>query len=237
MSARMTVDDDDPSPVECASPPCSMHEVDPAYVGLASPAQADLRPAVAQWRKSERERLIASRLLLDAATRAGHARGIARHLDELIGDPSGLVVSTYWPYRGEPDLRPWLEELRARGGRTALPVVIAKKAPLIFRLWRAGEPLASGVWDIPVPADGEAVQPDIVIAPIVGFDTECYRLGYGGGYFDRTLAILPSSTIAIGVGYEQAAMATIRPQPFDIPMRHIVTECGVRSRQARIPPC
>ena len=74
------------------------------------------------------------------------------------------------------------------GGRCALPVVVEKKAPLVFRLWKPGGRLVPGVWNIPIPADGDEVLPDVVIAPVVGFDSACYRLGYGGGFFDRTLA-------------------------------------------------
>jgi 5,10-methenyltetrahydrofolate synthetase len=140
------------------------------------------------------------------------------------------VVSAYWPFRGEPDLRPWLEELRRRGARTALPVVVAKATPLVFRLWRQGDRLERGVWNIPVPADGEVVEPHVALAPVVGYDAACYRLGYGGGFFDRTLAQLPASTFAIGVGYAEAEIATIHPQPYDIPMRHVVTESGTRTR-------
>ncbi|MCC6946165.1 MAG: 5-formyltetrahydrofolate cyclo-ligase [Bradyrhizobiaceae bacterium] len=221
--------DDDPSPREYASPPCFMHEVDPAYAGLPPRADADW-PAVARWRKAERERLIAQRLSLHAATRADHARRISDGLSALIGDPADFIIGAYWPIRGEPNLLTWLEGLRARGAEIALPVVIAKKTPMVFRLWQEGEKLARGVWNIPFPADGKQVQPDIVIAPVVGFDTGCYRLGYGGGFFDRTLATLPEATIAIGVGYAQAAIPTIHPQPFDIPMRHIVTESGTRTR-------
>lgn len=80
-----------------------------------------------------------------------------------------------------------------------------------------------------VPADGEAVTPDLVLAPVVGFDPDCYRLGYGGGYFDRTLATL-SSYQAIGIGYALQAIPTIRPQPHDIPMQLVVTEAGVTRR-------
>jgi 5,10-methenyltetrahydrofolate synthetase len=218
--------DDDSEPGSYASPPCFMHELDPAYLGLPMTPEA-----VAQWRKVERARLIAQRLALPADVRADHARRIAQRLDALIGDPAGLIVSAYWPFRGEPDLRPWLEALRGRGARTALPVVVAKGAPLVFRLWRQGDPLARGVWNIPVPrADAEEVRPQIALAPVVGFDIDCYRLGYGGGFFDRTLAALPASIIAIGVGYAQAALPTIHPQPFDIPMRHVVTESGTTTR-------
>lgn len=222
--------DDDESPREYASPPCSMHEVDPAYVGLTSAPDSARSGDVARWRKAERERLIAERLAVDAGTRADHARRISERLTTLIGDSAGLVVSAYWPFRGEPDLRPWLRELHAKGARTALPVVVAKETPLVFRLWQDGDPLARGIWNIPIPAEGVDVQPHIVIAPVVGFDADCYRLGYGGGYFDRTLATLPASAIAIGVGYRQAAIATIHPQAFDIPMRHIVTEDGAMTR-------
>jgi 5,10-methenyltetrahydrofolate synthetase len=220
---------DPPDPDQYSSPPCYMHELDPAYFGLgpgADGAGAD----VARWRKAERKRLIARRLALAPEVRADHARGIARRLDALIGDPAGRIVGGYWPIRGEPDLRPWLESLQQRGAQTALPVVVAKGAPLAFRLWRKGDRLERGVWNILVPADGQEVAPHITLAPVVGYDSACYRLGYGGGFFDRTLAQLPPSTIAIGVGYAEAEIATIYPQPFDIPMRHVVTERDTRSR-------
>ena len=80
-----------------------------------------------------------------------------------------------------------------RGGTVALPVVVEKARPLIFRAYRPGDRLEKGVWNIPVPADGAAVTPDIVIAPLVGFDGGKFRLGYGGGFFDRTLAGSPQS--------------------------------------------
>ncbi len=180
-------DDDDDEPRGYASPLCFMREVDPAYFGLAPPPSPT--QGVTAWRKVQRERLIAERLALPASVRAEGAERIARALDTLIGDPDGRVVSAYWPFRGEPDLRPWPAALQARGARTALPVVVASRAPLIFRNWRQGDRLAPGVWNIPIPADGELVVPDIVIAPLVGFDPDLYRLGYGGGFFDRTGAI------------------------------------------------
>lgn len=215
-----------------ASPACLLHEVDPAYSGLApsprSAGQAQPEPSLTEWRRAERARLIAARLALSARVRNTLARRIAGHLDALIGDPAGVLVSGYWPFRGEPDLRDWFRDLRERRGLVALPVVVERGKPLLFRLWRKGERLERGVWNIPAPAAGEPVFPRIVIAPLVGFDAAGYRLGYGGGFFDRTLAALPPSTIAIGVGYDSAEMATIRPHGFDIPMRYIVTENGIR---------
>jgi 5,10-methenyltetrahydrofolate synthetase len=114
--------------------------------------------------------------------------------------------------------------INARGGRTALPVVIEIGQPLIFRAYVPGDRLDKGVWNIPIPAEGDPVLPDVVISPIVGIDPRNYRLGYGGGFFDRTLATMPYRPLVIGVGYELQRMATIHPQPHDIPMDRVVTE-------------
>ena len=111
-----------------------------------------------------------------------------------------------------------------------MPVVIDKKGPLEYRAWRPGEKLVDGVWNIPIPERRRIVVPQAVLAPLVGFDRDCYRLGYGGGYFDRTLAALAPRPWAIGVGFELSQLETIYPQDFDIPMDLIVTEACVRRR-------
>ena len=108
--------------------------------------------------------------------------------------------------------------------------MVDKKGPLEYRAWRPGEPLVDGVWNIPVPERGAVVTPRVVLAPLVGFDPECYRLGYGGGYFDRTLAALGPQPLAIGIGFAIQELETIHPQPFDVPMDLIVTETGTRRR-------
>ncbi len=105
----------------------------------------------------------------------------------------------------------------------ALPVAVALGHPLAFREWHPQARLARGLWKIPYPADGAEVIPNVTIAPLVGFDGACYRLGYGGGFFDRTLANLNPRPLAIGVGYPGAALTTIFPQPHDVPMDWIVT--------------
>ncbi len=217
---------DDDTPATFASPACFLHEVDPAYSGLPGPLDLQAWTDVNRWRKAERERLIAERLAVPADMRAGWGEAIAAGVLAEIGDAAGLVVSAYWPFRGEPDFRPFMQEIAARGGRTALPIVIEKGRPLEFHLWQAGEALSRGVWNIPIPAERRPCLPDIVIAPIVGYDAACYRLGYGGGFFDRTLAAMAKKPRVIGIGYGMAKLATIYPQMHDIAMDLIVTEGG-----------
>lgn len=224
-------DRDDGLEEEYASPPCLMHLVDPAS-GRVRPSGGRRQWAdVKRWRKSERERLIASRLAIPAEDRRRHAGRIAETLDRLLADLSNRVVAAYWPFRGEPDLLDWLDGLRASGATGALPVVVAAQAPMVFRRWQRGAALMPGVWNIPVPAEEEHVIPDVVIAPLVGFDPACYRLGHGGGFFDRTLASLARRPHIVGVGYARLALRTIYPQPHDVPMDVIVTEEGVTARR------
>jgi len=179
---------------------------------------------VMQWRKAERQRLIAERLAIPRDIRTRYGDQIVAKLDEVIGEIDERVVSVYWPFRGEPDLRGFMAGVSDRGGRCALPVVVGRGKPLVFRPWSAGEPLVKGVWNIPVPETTEEVVPDVVIAPVVGFDSAFYRLGYGGGFYDLTLAAMKNSPLKLGVGYRQQALLTIHPQPNDIPMDMVVTE-------------
>ncbi|RVD55325.1 5-formyltetrahydrofolate cyclo-ligase [Mesorhizobium sp. M2D.F.Ca.ET.185.01.1.1] len=217
----MADDRDDEGPAQYASPPCFLHELGPEYREPLSD-WTDVK----RWRKAERERLINARLAVSADIRSAMSARIADGLDALIGDIAGRMVSLYWPFRGEPDLRGWMASINERGGRTALPVVVEKRHPLVFRAYRPGDRLEKGVWNIPIPAAGEPVLPDIVISPIVGIDPGKYRLGYGGGFFDRTLAAMPFRPLVIGVGYELQRIATIYPQPHDIPMSEVVTEAA-----------
>jgi 5-formyltetrahydrofolate cyclo-ligase len=117
-----------------------------------------------------------------------------------------------------------MRSLHDLGVRLALPVVVERARPLVFREWWPGIRMVPGIWGIPVPAEGDAVLPDALLAPLVGFDARGHRLGYGGGYYDRTLAALPERPLVIGVGFEPSGMETIHPQPHDIPMDLIVTE-------------
>ena len=213
-------DHDESAPGEYASPPCFMHELQDNY----RPAMTDAWPDVARWRTAERKRLIEQRLAIGAEERAARSQAIAAGLDRAVGKVAGRIVSSYWPFRGEPDLRNWTIRVAERGGRIALPVVIRKGWPLEFRIWVPGDPLERGVWNILVPSRGPAVEPDIVVAPVVGFDGGNFRLGYGGGFYDRTLAAMARRPRTIGVGYEEARIPTIYPQAHDIALGEIVTD-------------
>lgn len=182
------------------------------------------------WRRVERERLLAERMALPPAVRHEWGDKIAAGIRELLAERPG-ALGVYWPFRGEFDPRS-LVETEAQGRLIALPVVVDKKGPLEYRAWKPGEALVAGVWDIPVPERRDIVVPSTVLAPLVGFDRACYRLGYGGGYFDRTLAALQPRPMAIGVGFAFQEIATIHPQDFDIPMDALVTEAGLRRRQS-----
>ena len=205
-----------------ASPPCMLHELRPDGT---VPVDCEQTRDVARWRKAERQRLITARGLLAPEYRSQQTLAIAAAIEQILVDRSLALptVSVYWPIRAEPDMRPWMHALAQRGVRVALPLAVELGRPLSFREWRPHARLARGLWNIPYPADGEALKPDVVIAPLVGFDEACYRLGYGGGFFDRTLALLDPKPLAIGVGYPEAAVRTIYPQPHDIPMDWIVT--------------
>lgn len=208
-------------PGQFSSPPCSLHELAQENGGLApDPAQAR---DVAQWRKAERERLIAARLAVPVDEREAVGRRIVSDLDTLIEFSPDTIVGVYWPFRGEPDLRPWMSDLCANDCRVALPVVVAKARPLQYREWKPGAAMERGVLNIPIPADGEVVTPNVVIAPLVGFDRNGFRLGYGGGFFDRTLAAISPRPTVIGVGHASGSIPTIYPQWHDIPMSWIVT--------------
>lgn len=187
------------------------------------PSRSDNWEEVSAWRSAERARLIARRLSLDPNERRTRSGSIANALDSTIQTFGHHIIGTYWPFRGELDLRDWGLTVIDRGGRLALPVVVDKTQPLEYRLWAPGDPLKRGVLNILFPVQGQAVEPDVVIAPLVGFDGARYRLGYGGGFFDRTLAAMRRKPVAIGVGYAECRLPTIYPQPHDIPMDVVLT--------------
>jgi 5-formyltetrahydrofolate cyclo-ligase len=182
------------------------------------------------WRKAERERLIAARLAVPPATLEAWRQRIDSYLELSFPGLARCRLAFCWPVKHEYDARHFARTLRARGALTALPVVVAPKKPLIFREWHPGIALASGPLDIPYPASSPEVVPEAVLLPMNGWDEQGYRLGYGGAFFDRTLAAAAKRPVSIGVTYELAKMHTIHPQSWDIPMDYVVTERGVYRR-------
>ena len=183
------------------------------------------------WRKQLRSELLARRQAVPAERLHAWRLAIDRHLQFGFPGLAKGVVAFCWPIRNEYDARHLLRRLRERGATAALPVVVAPKSPLIFREWHPGVELVPGKLDIPYPKASPEVAPDSVLLPMNGFDSAGYRLGYGGGFFDRTLEALSArKPLVIGVSFELAAIDTIHPQPWDIPMDYVVTERGVYRR-------
>ena len=182
------------------------------------------------WRKSERARLIAAREALGASTLERLRQQIDHYIERTFPGLASARFAFCWPIRGEYDARHLARMLRGRGALTALPVVVAPRRPLVFREWHPGVELAAGPLDIPYPVNSPPVVPEAVLLPMNGWDAAGYRLGYGGGFFDRTLASMTPRPIVIGVTHEIARMETIHPQHWDIPVDWVVTERGVYRR-------
>lgn len=186
---------------------------------------------VNRFRKAERARLYNKRKLMDSATRKVSTQALIKNLRSLLSDQEFDRIAVYWPIRGEPDLRPLMLDLCLENKKIFLPVVIDKAHPLVFRHWHPGSRLVRGLWNIPIPAEGKSGSPDVIISPVVGIDAKCYRLGNGGGYYDKTLAAMPSVPLVIGVGFRFCEIPNIFPMKWDIPMDYFVSELGIRSRR------
>jgi 5-formyltetrahydrofolate cyclo-ligase len=182
------------------------------------------RRAVMAWRREERARLIAARIALPVAEHRAASLKIELRLEALFDMLPVKRVGFYWPFRREFDPIPLIRKLIAAGREAALPVVVEKNAPLQFRPWHPGTKMAVGVYDIPHPAEGDAVVPDALLVAMVGFDRGGYRLGYGGGYYDRSFAAFAPRPLAIGISFTLGELATIQPLPHDIAMDYVVTE-------------
>jgi 5,10-methenyltetrahydrofolate synthetase len=179
------------------------------------------------WRKERRAELVARRVAFGADERQGWNDRVSASLEAFVPVASGTVVGFCWPFKGEIDARFAVRHWRERGAVAALPAVVEKTGPLQFREWWPGAPMKAGVYDIPIPDGTRVLAPDVAIVPMNGVDQQGYRLGYGGGYFDRTIAALEHRVLAVGVTYEALRLTSIHPQVHDIPMDFIVTEAGV----------
>jgi 5-formyltetrahydrofolate cyclo-ligase len=155
------------------------------------------------------------------------AESVAKRLLTAISLPTGAVVSGYWPMRDELDPRPALIALNGRGHPLCLPVVASKSRPLVFRAWRPGDTLVSGGFGTQVPDAAQAeVVPRLLLVPMLAFDRAGYRLGYGGGFYDRTLGGLRAAgaVIAVGVAFAAQEIAAVPHDALDARLDWIVTE-------------
>ncbi|OHC61847.1 MAG: 5-formyltetrahydrofolate cyclo-ligase [Rhodocyclales bacterium RIFCSPLOWO2_02_FULL_63_24] len=179
------------------------------------------------FRATLRHEKLAARSALDEKVRHALALRIEAHLEALLLPYPPQTLAFCAPVRGEFDARPLVSRLIERGWRAAMPIVEVADAPMIFRIWIPSSAMDIDRHGIPVPLGGAKISPDIVLLPLVAFDRNGFRIGYGGGYFDRTLAALVPRPLAIGVGFELGRVADILPQAHDLPLDAIVTEAGI----------
>jgi 5-formyltetrahydrofolate cyclo-ligase len=164
----------------------------------------------------------------DAATAA------AGHFFSAVALEPHMVVAAYWPIRDELDCRPVLTRLMDSGQPVCLPVVVGDEMPLELRMWEQGAPLyPSGFGTLAPPDDAPRAEPDLVLMPLLGFDRAGTRLGYGGGYYDRTLASLAKRPRLIGFAFAAQELDFIPREPHDVPLDAVVTEQGVLQFAAR----
>ena len=183
--------------------------------------------SIAEIKKSARGAAAKRRAEAHAALKdeAGLALA-ARGLPDVLVNRRG-IVSGFIPYKSEITTLPLMAALLRLGWHTALPVVIAPDTPLVFRAWSPGDRLEPGVWDIPVPlAAAPEVLPDLLLVPGLSFDRKGFRLGYGGGFYDRTLAKLRAvkPVTAIGVAYHAQIVDEVVRDAFDAPLDYVMTE-------------
>lgn len=155
---------------------------------------------------------------------------IANALRQRIHQIAPRLIGVYWPIQQEPDLQNCFRQLHNEGYQLALPIMVSKSEALKFVAWAPDDAMDQDEYGIPIPQQREqALQPDLLIIPCVGFNQACYRLGYGGGFYDRTLANLPSVR-SIGVAY-QLLEAEFTAEKFDLPLGEIITERGITTSQ------
>lgn len=193
-----------------------------------------LLSSTAEWRARTRKELIARRSEISDELHARWSKAIETNLARLLLRLDAMqVLGFYWPYKREFDATPFVKRMLPEGVSAALPVVVGAGAALEFRRWDATTPMEPGAYGIPVPRDTPAVLPDVVLLPANGFDRNGFRLGYGGGFFDRTFAAMRPRPRTIGIVFEIGRLETIFPESWDIAMDYVVTETGAFRRGAR----
>jgi 5,10-methenyltetrahydrofolate synthetase len=179
------------------------------------------------FRAALRREKLAARMALDETRHATLSVAITRHLESLLGQRRPQTLAFCAPVQGEFDARPLVTRLIAQGWHAAMPVIETAAAPMVFRAWQPDSPMTVDRHGIPIPADRISASPDLILLPLVAFDALGYRLGYGGGYFDRTLATMVPRPYTVGIGFELARSESIRPEIHDIALDVVVTDAGV----------
>ncbi len=185
------------------------------------------RPLPTDTAKAELRRALAARRRCAAAAAPDAAEAVCARALAGLRLPPAAVVSGYWPLRDELDPRPLMLALAARGHRLALPVVTGKARPLRFRAWAPGQALVAAAFGTQIPPEGaEEITPQVLLVPLLAFDRRGCRLGYGGGFYDRTLAGLRAAggVLAVGLAYADQACAALPVEPTDQPLDVLVTE-------------
>lgn len=176
-----------------------------------------------------RERAYAARAMAHAEAGDAAHRAAERAIEVLLAERTSGTVSAYLSVRSEIDTMPLMLALAGLGFEVAVPVIVGPARPLVFRAWTPDAVLVPGTFGVPVPADGAEVEPDVLFVPMLAFDAQCHRLGYGGGYYDRTIGGLRSRrpVLAFGFAYAAQAMPVLPVEPTDMRLDAVVTEAGV----------
>jgi len=174
-----------------------------------------------------RAEVIARRAAVSGAEAEAFARRIRNVGEAFAAENSAKVVAAYWPIKGEASPVPLLAALAAQGLVTALPVIAERRGVLRFRHWRPGEPLVGAVFELKQPgADAPDVEPDLLFVPLLAFDRRGYRLGYGAGFYDRTLAKLRAErrTTTVGIAYAVQELPEIPAEAHDQKLDYVLTD-------------
>jgi 5-formyltetrahydrofolate cyclo-ligase len=169
---------------------------------------------------------LARRAALSPGHRAAGARAVAVRAFPVPITP-GVIVAGYSPIRSELDPIPLMQALATQGARLALPVIVARDAPLVFRQWSPADALVAGALGIlEPPPEAPPLLPDIVLVPLAAFDRSGHRIGYGAGHYDRTFEQLRASKpfVAVGLAFDVQEIAAIPMQPHDVALDYVLTE-------------
>lgn len=183
-----------------------------------------------EWKQKQRSRLLEERAALTAKLRYDNQKAVLANIEQYLATQRPTSLGIYWPIKAELDCRSLAETLIKQGWQLAVPVINKETKQLDFADWTPETVMVNGIWNIPVPAEPDWIRPKQFLIPLVGFDKQSYRLGYGGGYYDRTLAAIKTPVNKIGVGFEMGRLETIHPHEFDIAMDMIITEQGLHYR-------